>query len=73
VIKNVVIRFRIGISVTNTHRHRYSKEDVDLTCPSCNEDEEDDVHFLLQCLVYEDLRSKYLEVTDQPTNKQKHL
>ena len=35
---------------------------MDLICPVCTEEEEGDTHFLLQCPVYEDLRSRYLKL-----------
>jgi len=32
------------------------------TCPVCNEGDEDELHFVLQCPVYEDLRKIHLPV-----------
>lgn len=62
VIRNSMIRFRLGISDIYSHRNRFSKGQTNDTCPVCNEDEEDDVHFVLQCPAYEDLRQKYLQL-----------
>ena len=34
----------------------------------CMEEEEDEIHFILHCPVYHDLRSKYLVPFDSPPN-----
>ena len=39
-------------------------------CPLCLEEEEDELHFLLQCPVYHDLRLKYLYPFDSPTTEE---
>ena len=39
-----------------------------LICPSCQEEEEDEIHVLLQCPVYEDLRVRYLGDERNPSN-----
>jgi len=62
VIRDLVIRFRVGTSEINAHRNRFSKGADDI-CPACYEDDEDDIHFMLQCPVYEDLRLKYLQLS----------
>ena len=59
IFRNVYIRFRLGVSELYVHRFRYS-EPTSLLCPSCNESEEDEFHFLFACPAYEDLRVKYL-------------
>ena len=51
--------FRMGVSNILSHRTRFNTH-VQIVCPLCIECEEDDVHFLLQCPVYYDLRLKYL-------------
>ena len=62
VIRDLVIRIRVGISEINAHRNRFSKDADDIS-PSCYEDDEGDIHFILQCSAYEDLRLKYLQLS----------
>ena len=58
VIRRLLFRFRMGVSVILTH-----------LCPMCTEHEEDDIHFLLHCPVYHDLRVKYLSPFHSPPNE----
>ena len=41
------------------HNYRYS-ESPSLICPSCSEDEEDELHFLFKCPAFEVIRMMYL-------------
>ena len=59
VIRILLSRFRMGVSVILTHKYRFVN-DKETVCPMCTEHEEDDIHFLLHCPVYHDLRVKYL-------------
>jgi len=59
VFRNLYVQFRLGVSELCIHRCRYSETSTYL-CPSCNESDEDEVHFLFLCPAYEDLRMKYL-------------
>ena len=67
-IRDAMTRFRLGISEIYVHKHRFHEGNVDLICPSCNEEDEDETHFLLHCPVYEDFREKYLGITNLPRN-----
>ena len=59
VFRDLYIRFRLGMSELHVHRYRYN-EPPSLICPSCNESEEDEFHFLFKCPAYENIRVKYL-------------
>ena len=59
VFRNLYVQFRLGVSEICMHRYRYS-ETTTYLCPSCNESDEDEVHFLFLCPAYEDIRMKYL-------------
>jgi len=60
VFRDVYIRFRMGITDLYNHRCRYQLEPTNSLCPLCRENNEDEVHFLLQCPALYDLREKYL-------------
>ena len=61
--------FRMGVSSIFSHRSRFTPH-ADTLCPLCNEYEEDDIHFLLHCPVYYDLRQKYLHIQENiPPNQ----
>ena len=65
--RRVASRFRMGVSLIMTHKLRFV-QDSDTVCPMCMEEEEDEIHFILHCPVYHDLRSKYLAPCDSPPN-----
>ena len=50
-----------------THKLRFIQDGVTV-CPMCMDEEEDEMHFILHCLVYHDLSSKYLVPFDSPPN-----
>ena len=50
-----------------TQRLRFV-QDSDTVCPMCVGEEEDEIHFILHCPVYHDLRPKYLAPFDSPPN-----
>ena len=59
--------FRMGVSLIMTQKLRFIL-DSDTICPICMEEEEDEIHFILHCPVYHDLRLKYLAPFDSPPN-----
>ena len=65
--RRVASRFRMGVSLIMTHKPRFVQDSVTV-CPMCMEEEEDEIHFILYCPVYHDLRSKYLAPFDSPPN-----
>ena len=68
IFRESLTRFRFGISVIKLHKLRYSQTDSNLLCPMCIEEDEDEIHFLLHCPVYNDLRKKYILPNDVPPN-----
>ena len=67
VIRRMLSRFRIGVNVILTHKYIFVN-DKETVCPLCTEHEEGDIHFLLHCPVYHDLRVKYLIPLHNPPN-----
>ena len=68
VIRRLLSRFRMGVSAILTHKYRFVN-DKETVCPMCTELEENDIHFLLHCPVYHDLRVKYLSPFHSPPNE----
>ena len=59
-MRNVLIKFRCGVSELNSHRFKFAR-DINVThCPLCKSYRESEIHFLLICRHYEDLRVLYL-------------
>ena len=55
-------RFRFGMSDIKVHRSRFKLYNVDeLKCPLCLTAVENEVHFVLRCPVFEDLRHEFIE------------
>ena len=67
--RKILARFRMGMSNIFTNKCRFLV-DESLVCPLCIEEEEDKLHFLLQCPVYHDLRLKYLLPFDSPPTEE---
>ena len=56
-IKLIMSRFRMGISELAVHHYRYRfATQQQMMCPLCNESEENELHFVLVCPFYSDLR-----------------
>ena len=66
--RRVASNFRMGVSLNMTHKLRFIQAS-DTVCPMCMEEEEDEIHFILQCPVFHDLRLKYLALFDSPPNR----
>ena len=66
VFRDIYIKFRMGVSELYCHKFRFREDSHSRLCPSCKENEEDDVHLLLECPAYEDLRSKYIRFIMTP-------
>ena len=60
--RNFLIRLRLGVSPLRTHKLRYCKgaTPVDYFCPFCKSDVETEVHFILVCLKYTEIREQYI-------------
>ena len=63
--QKLLARFRMGMSNIFTDKCRFLV-DESFIWPLCIEEEENELHFLLQCPVYHDLRLKYLHPFDSP-------
>ena len=56
------IRLRLGVSPLRTHKLRYRKDvtPVDYFCPFCVGNTETEVHFILLCPKYAEIREQYI-------------
>ena len=60
-LRYVMTRFRLGISDIAQHHYRYKNHsEMDLICPLCGNGKEDELHFLLICTAFSNLRTKYI-------------
>ena len=59
-LRNILIRFRLGVSQLHGHRYKFSPDPRKRTCPICDMANEDEYHMLFVCDVYENCRLKYL-------------
>ena len=60
-LKYVFTKLRFGVSDLRVHFYRYRHcRPQDLICPLCMNGVEDEVHFLLSCPFYEELRSELI-------------
>ena len=73
VYRNCLAQFRMGVSQINLHRHRFSTITDNTTCPFCATQQETEIHFVFQCPVYKQLRSKYLPYIINVRDPRKHL
>ena len=61
-IRYTLTRFRFGVSDIKVHRSRFKLYNVDeLKCPLCLSAVENEVHFVLRCPAFEDLRHEFIE------------
>ena len=60
VYRNSLAQIKMGVLEINLHRHRFSTITDNTTCPFCANQQETEIHFVFQCPVYNQLRSKYL-------------
>ena len=59
-IRNIVTKFRFGISDLHVHYYRYRIHTAsDLSCPMCGAANEDEIHFVLCCPGLSSLRDDY--------------
>ena len=60
-LRNVLVKFRLGVSQINAHRYKFSKDDNLKLCSFCiRHHYEDEYHILFTCPLYENLRNEYL-------------
>jgi hypothetical protein len=60
--RNLLIRMRLGVSPLKIHRLRFTNNitEADLTCLFCRYETETEVHFILTCPRYEEIRELYI-------------
>ena len=73
VYRNNLAQFRMGVPQINLHGHRFSTTADNTTCPFCANQQETEIHFVFQCPVYNQLRSKYLPDIINVRDHRKHL
>ena len=62
-IKCALTKFRCGVSDIKVHCNRYKNLNiVDMNCPLCNSADEDEVHFVLCCPAFDDLRKQFISL-----------
>ena len=60
-LRSKLTKLRLGVSPLTTHYFRYRTHvPTDLICPLCKESEEDEVHFVLQCPFFADIREQFI-------------
>jgi hypothetical protein len=61
IYRNALAQFRMGVSQINKHRHRFAPNSAQIACPFCVDTPESEIHFLLECPEYSDLRDRHLK------------
>ena len=60
-VRKTLLRFRLGVSPLKTHKYRHIARSMEsLHCPFCKNIPESEIHFLLVCPKYCEVREKYL-------------
>ena len=62
VLRKWLTRVRFGVSSLNPHFLRFSSGQKENNCPFCKQVRECELHFILQCPYYDDLRVMYISV-----------
>ena len=60
IYRNALAQFRMGVSQINTHTYRYSKLPEEINYPFCENTPESEIHSLLHCPLYRNLRTRHL-------------
>ena len=71
IYRNAPAQFRMGVSQINTHKYRYSKLSEEVNCPFYENTPESEIHFLLHCPAYRNLRTRYLVKYNRNISDQK--
>jgi len=59
--RNALIRFRLGVSQLKIHKFRFARANVhNYDCPYCKDILETEIHFVLVCPAYTELRNYYI-------------
>ena len=61
-LRNVLVKFRLGVSEIYCHRYKYSKNIDLMRCPFCVRNHlQDEFHILFTCPMYMSIRDKYFK------------
>ena len=61
-LKSIFSKFRFGVSNINTHFYRYRVHNQEqLRCPYCKYSEENEIHFVLSCPLYKNIRKQFIK------------
>ena len=64
--RSLIAQLRIGILPINIETGRHRNEEVkDRTCPNCTESVENEHHFLLECKLYENIRTELFTLFEE--------
>ena len=60
--RNLLIRIRLGVSQLKTHRFRFANNSSTskFACPFCSDERESEIHFVLKCPAYDEIRAQYI-------------
>ena len=61
VFRDVLLKFRLGVSAINCHRYRFDNNITRRYCPFCSVHMETEMHVIFVCKAYDDLRTKLPE------------
>eukprot|EP00745_Piridium_sociabile_P024692 TRINITY_DN39152_c0_g3_i7.p1 TRINITY_DN39152_c0_g3~~TRINITY_DN39152_c0_g3_i7.p1 ORF type:complete len:104 (-),score=4.88 TRINITY_DN39152_c0_g3_i7:199-510(-) len=56
-----ITQLRFNVLPLNNNMHRYSEHSKDKNCPFCEKQIENEHHLLFDCVLYKDLRVKFLK------------
>ena len=61
-LKCIFSKFRFGVTSINTHFFRYrTHNNGQLLCPYCKYTKENEIHFVLSCPLYENIRKRFIK------------
>ena len=61
-IRYTLTRFRFGVTDIKVHRSRFKVYNVDeLKCPLCLSAVDNEIHFVLRCPAFDELRYEFIE------------
>ena len=55
-LRDIFIKFRLGVSKINCHRYKFNNNKTLLRCPFCRYNNENEHHVIYECNAYTDLR-----------------
>jgi hypothetical protein len=60
--RNLLIKVRLGVSELRSHKYRFKSNatEEELLCPVCLNEIETEIHFILKCPMYKEIREQYI-------------